>query len=294
MHIQGLLPQAELNYKKAVALFRQNNGTGNVGAAKALLRLGRLYLEWGKLREASNLVQRSRGMVGKTLPQPLLIAFLDTEATLLFQIGKFTDAGRKLTAALKIAEDAYGKDASETWVLLLHLGQVYSTIGDYPSAEAVLNRCLASKEKTSGSDPVDRAIIMSSLAGLYTKQRKYAEAESFALKALDASSASCGATPIACAQVRSVLGDYYVTKNQWGTAERQFETALRLRQKTLGDHPLVANSLASLSRVLLKLKRKKEAKIYAAQASRILSNHRSEMLDRINTIDVRTLRGDHR
>jgi tetratricopeptide (TPR) repeat protein len=212
----------------------------------------------------------------------------------LFQTGKVSAAERKWTAALKIAEHNYGENVTEYSSLLMHLGQMYLLIGKYPSAETMLQRCLAAAEKTSGSNSVDRAIVMSSLAQAYTKQRKFAEAEPLVLKSVEASNVNCSAVPIPCAFIRSNLGDYYMTKGQWATAQHEFEQSLKLRADTLGEHPLVADSLISLSRALRKLKRKKEAKIYEARANQILTSQRNPAYDLGNTIDVRAFQGNDR
>jgi tetratricopeptide (TPR) repeat protein len=178
--------------------------------------------------------------------------------------------------------------------MLLHLGQMYSLLGEYSAAETMLQRSLAAKEKTSGSDPVDRAIIMSTLAEVYTKHRKLAEAEPLVLKSVEASNTSCSEAPISCAFIRSNLGDYYMAKGQWATAELEFERALKLRESTDGEHPLVADSLLSLSRALRKLNRKKEAKTYQTRAGQILSSQRHPAYEASNTIDVRTFQANNR
>jgi tetratricopeptide (TPR) repeat protein len=156
----------------------------------------------------------------------------------------------------------------------------------------MLQRSLAANEKTSGSDPVDRAIVMSTLAEVYTKHGKLAEAEPLVLKSVEASNASCNEAPIACAFVRSNLGGYYMTKGQWGAAEIEFERAWKLREDTLGEHPLVADSLTSLSRALRKLNRKKEAKTYETRASQILSSQKNPAYDSRNIVDVRTFQAN--
>lgn len=296
LQVQGSFSEAEASYKKAVGLFTQHAGAENLGTAKALNLLGRLYIEWGKLPEASSLLRKARAIAEKGLPEddPKLIAFFDSEAFFLFQTGKFAAAEKKWMTALKIAEHTYGDNLKEYTGLLLHLGQMYSLTGDYPSAETMFQRCLAAGEKSSGSDPLDRAVIMSSLAQAYAKQRKLVEAEPLVLKSVEASNASCSALPTACAFIRSNLGDYYMAKGQWATAELEFERALKLREGIFGEHPLVADSLVSLSRALRKLKRKKEAKIYEAKAAQIFSSQINPLYDRGSTVDVRAFQANNR
>ena len=210
------------------------------------------------------------------------------------QTGKYREAERKWAIAVNIAEHAYGENEVKYGSLLLHLGQMYSLLGDYPAAETMLQRSLAAKEKTSGSDPVDRAVIMSSLALAYAKHRKLGEAEPLVLKSVEASKTGCSEAPTACAVIRSNLGRDYMATGQWAAAELEFERALRLREDTLGQHPLVADSLISLSRALRKLNRKKEARIYETRGTEILASQRNPAYDTNNIIDVRSFQANNK
>jgi Tfp pilus assembly protein PilF len=296
LQVQGSFSDAEIKYKKAVDLFTQHAGAEDLRTAKALDRLGRLYMEWAKFSEASTLLRKARATAEKNLPEdhPKLIAFFDSEAYFLCQTGKYREAEKKWAIALNIAERAYGENEVKYGSLLLHLGQMYSLLGNYPAAETMLQRSLAAKEKTSGSDPVDRAVIMSSLALAYAKHRKLAEAEPLVLKSVEASNTSCSEVPTACAFIRSNLGRYYMVTGHWAAAELEFERALQLREDTLGQHPMVADSLLSLSRALRKLNRKKEARIYETRATEILASQRNPAYDTNNTIDVRSFQANNR
>jgi tetratricopeptide (TPR) repeat protein len=158
----------------------------------------------------------------------------------------------------------------------------------------MFRRGVAAEAKSSGSDPVDRAVFLSSLASVYTKQRKLTEAGPLILQSAEAIKSSCSASPIPCALVRSNVGAYYMTKSQWGMAQVEFEQALKLREETFGEHPLIADSLMALSRALRKVNRKTEAKIYEARAAQILSSHKNPLYDGRNTIDVRAFQAANR
>jgi uncharacterized protein HemY len=132
MQIQGLYSEAETNYKRAIGLLTQYAGIENWRTAKAVSVLGRLYVQVGKLTEASSLLQKARAIVDKSLAQddPLLMMFYDSEAYLLCQAGKFKEAEKTWMTALNIAEHAYGENQIQYAFLLLHLGQMYLLIGD--------------------------------------------------------------------------------------------------------------------------------------------------------------------
>jgi tetratricopeptide (TPR) repeat protein len=296
MQIQGRYSEAEINYKKGLDLLTQRAGVENWRTANALNRLGRLYLEQGKIQEASNMLPKARAIAEKTLPEdnPLLITFFDSEAYLLCQSRKFKEAEKNWMTALTIAERAYGGKGIEYSGLLLHIGQMYLIIGDYSAAETMLRRGLDAEKKIAGADPLEHAILVSSLALAYAKQRKLAEAEPLILESAETLKATCSASPIACAFARSNLGEYHMMKGQWKMAEGEFELALKLREDTLGEHPLVADSLMALSRAMRKVKRKREAKIYEARAAQIVSTQRNPLYDGRNTIDVRAFQAENR
>jgi tetratricopeptide (TPR) repeat protein len=212
----------------------------------------------------------------------------------LCQFGKFKEAEKNWMTALKIAEHTYGENGVEYASLLTHLGQMYSLIGDYPAAESMLRRAINAGGKIAGADPLERAILTSALGMAYAKQRKLAEAEPLILESLEVTKSNCNASPIACAFAHSNFGEYYMAKGQWASAKAEFELALTLREDTLGEHPLVADSLVSLSHALRKVKRGKEAKIYEARAAQILSSRRNPLYDGRNTIDVRAFQAANR
>ena len=108
-------------------------------------------------------------------------------------------------AALRIAEHAYGENGIQCGFLLLHLGQMYSLIGDYPAAESMLRRAVSIDETITGSDPVDRALLVSSLATVYVKQRKLEEAQPPMLESRETINSNCSASPMACSLIRSHL-----------------------------------------------------------------------------------------
>ena len=296
MQIQGRFSEAEINYRKGLDLLTQHAGVENWRTANALNRLGRLYLEQGKIQEAASMLPKARAIAEKALSEdnPLLITFFDSEAYLLCQSRKFKEAEKNWMTALTIAERAYGQKGIEYSGLLLHIGQMYSMIGDYPAAETMLRRGVDAEKQIAGADPLEHGILVSSLAVAYAKQQKLAEAEPLILESAETIKAHCGTSPMACAFARSNLGEYYMMKSQWKLAEGEFEQALKLREDTLGEHPLVADSLMALSRAMRKTKRKREAKIYEARAAQIVSTQRNPLYDGRNTIDVRAFQAENR
>src|SRR5579862_6352125 len=143
--VEGSLNAAESNYKKAVVLLASHAGSDDVRTAKALGGMGRVYAEWGRYEESDKLLRQARAIAEKGAPKTdaALIAILDSEAALLCQAHKFAEAEKCWLRALKIAGEDYGNSGLGYSALLLHLGQLYTAIRDYPAAESVLKRGLA-------------------------------------------------------------------------------------------------------------------------------------------------------
>ena len=97
LQIQGLFSEAEVSHKKTVGLLTQHAGAESWPTAKALNRLGRLYMEWGRFSEASSILRKARAIAEKSAPEdnPQLITLFDSEAYLLCQSGKFKEAEKK-------------------------------------------------------------------------------------------------------------------------------------------------------------------------------------------------------
>jgi tetratricopeptide (TPR) repeat protein len=205
---------------------------------------------------------------------------------MLCRNGHFAEAEKHWLRALKISQEAYGGDVQQYTAILTHLGELYAGIGQYESAEDVFKRSLAGYEKAGAPSSVTHAVIMSQLGNVYTRLKRYSEAEPLFSRSIDIVNEDPHSAPLGNALVLSRAGDFYMTRHEWVAAERQYRRALNLRERVLGDHPLVAASLASLSHALRKLSRKQEAKDDLARASQILAVQ-SEPVYTGETVDVR-------
>ena len=289
--VGGLLPTAETEYKKAIALLKHDGQSENPELAKALAGLGRVYGEWGRYGQATALLRRARAIAEKSLPanSPALVSLMDSEASLLTDAGRFAEAERCWLEALKISEQAYGSEGIMYSAILLHLGQLYSEIKDYKSAEKMLERGLAAERKMTGVDDMDRTIMTSALADVYRKDHKDAQAEPL-FEESARRLAHCENLPLACAAVRTYLGEHYMAKGQFTAAEAEYERALKIREDSLGEHPLVASSLGALSQAMRKLGKKKEAKLCQQRAEKIMSLPGNALYKDENTVDITAFR----
>jgi tetratricopeptide (TPR) repeat protein len=212
--------------------------------------------------------------------------FLDSEASVLCQRNRFREAEKDWLRALTIGEKAYGDDVQQYSAILTHLGELYSGLGDYESAAGLLKRSLAAYEQPGNRASISHAIIMSELANVYTKSKRYSQAEPLFSRSIEIVNRDQNLAPLGKALVLTRAGDYYMARHDWVAPEQQYRRALTLREAALGDHPLVAASLTSLSQALRKLARKKEAKDGLARADQTMAVQ-NEPLYSGETVDAR-------
>lgn len=289
--VGGSLPTAEAEYKKAIALLTHDGQQDSGAFTKALAGLGRVYGEWGRYDQATALLRKARAIAQKSLPpnSPALVSLMDSEAALLTDAGRFAAAEKVWLDALAISEQAYGAEGIMYSAVLLHLGQLYAEIKDYKSAERMLERGLAAERKMTGIDDMDRTIMTSALADVYRRDHKDTQAEPL-FEESARSLGHCENLPLACAAVRSYLADHYMDKHQFQAAQTEYEHALKIREETLGEHPLVASSLVALSQAMRKLGHKKEAKLCQERAEKIMALPGNAIFNDDNTVDVTAFR----
>lgn len=142
--LEGAFAGAETSYKKAIDAF-DLAGLNDKEEALALNGLGWLYTLWGKTGEADRFLQKAWNAAKKTLApdDPSLIRFLDSQASYLTMVGKYSEAEKLWTRALQIGDKAYVGEESRFGEVFLHLGQLYAVLQDYESAEKMFRRFLA-------------------------------------------------------------------------------------------------------------------------------------------------------
>jgi tetratricopeptide (TPR) repeat protein len=289
MQMQGAYTAAETNYNSALQIASPSNNLLN---AEALNRLGRLYLQTGRFTDASGLLQRGRVLAEKALPadDSRLTIFFDSEAYLLFEAGRYSEAEKEWLKALNLGNE-FGRRDLDRLIVLMHLGVMYYFVGNLNAAEVILTRCLRANEKVVGGDPLDKDLILSTLAATLAKEKKTDEADRIYKDFPQLSDSACNSSPVVCSAMQSNLGDYHVARHQWHQAEANFRKALRVREKALGRTATgLGNCLLSLSQVLRKLKRKKEAKVLEARAAALAVVDRDLTYHTNQTVDVRSFR----
>ena len=291
LQIEGEFPEAEADYKNALALFNEAAGPSDFHTAFTMNSMAWLYTLWGRTEQAGQYIEKADEAAKKTLPadSPEFIRFFDVRASFLSSTGKYSEAERAWQQALQIGEKVYPHNEDKYDEVLLHFGQLQSIIGEYKSAEDMLQRFLAVKKPLAGSDVAIRAVATAELARMYAQQHKYNDAEPLFSKSVQMIDSEPRQVPIANSLIRTYFGDYYMARSKWTEAEAQYRAALQLRQAMLGENaPDVALSMFALSKALTKLHKKDEAKEYQSRAASIIAAQKNAFFS-ADTIDVRAL-----
>lgn len=291
MQLQGAFSAAESALKKAVALLNKYAGPSDLRTARAWSALAWCYTSLERFDEATEAMRKARTAADKAVPanSPAFIQILDSQASLLSRTGRYADAQRAWTQAIEIAERAVGKDSPEYDYPLLHLAQTDSAIGDYESAQKLFERFLAIERRVVPQGSIPQAVTMAQLGKVYVRLGEYPNAESLLIKSVYLMDTIPDKVPLAYAEVLSYLGNYWAAQRRWSDAENPYRGALEMRQQVLGNNHLVAQSMASLSEVLEKLKRKDEAKKLKTQAEEIMAAQRSAFYNH-DTVDITAFR----
>ena len=95
------------------------------------------------------------------------IPFLDYHAEWLMQVGRYTDAEKVWREAAAIGERALGEATSSYDVVWLHLGHLYSSVGEYKEAQEALERFLSIEGKVMPRGSLAQGVALGELGNTY-------------------------------------------------------------------------------------------------------------------------------
>ena len=138
--------------------------------------------------------------------------------------------------------------------ILVNLGTLKLSDGEYSTAESLFQRALAIREKTLGREHPTVASILSSLGMLDYLRHNNSNAESLYKRAISAWDKASQTQTFDYAQTLQNLGVLYFDLGKYDEAGALFDRAATIKEHLLGkDHPRVADALikaagASLAR----------------------------------------------
>ncbi|MEM1053960.1 MAG: serine/threonine-protein kinase [Bacteroidota bacterium] len=199
------------------------------------------------------LVQRGAEAVDGLADQPVLQARMATLLSHLY--GQLGDYDRAFTYAERSValHDSLRLATAQTGEAHSALGNAYNFRGEYAEAEAQYRRALALAEVTHETGHPNIAQAVNNLAYVLPdvdRENAIIEAISLGRRALSLYINAFGEDHLDVAQAHNNLGAYLYSNDQNEEAATHYARALAIREESLGDHPLVANTQSNLANLL--------------------------------------------
>ena len=242
---QRLIPHA--NYVR-----HGNWSSDNLAVLGALLGLGNLYKDQGKLKDAEEMYNQALAGYEKALGPDHMSTLdaLDNLGSLYRDQDRLWEAEKISQRALSGREKALGLDHTSTLDTVNNLGLLYSKQGRLKEAEEMYQRALAGKEKTLGPDHTSTLQTVNNLGLLYSDLGKLNEAEEMYQQALAGREKALGPDHTSTLQTLNNLGLLYADQGKLQEAEEMYQQALAGTEKALGpDHTSTLNTVNNLGRL---------------------------------------------
>jgi tetratricopeptide (TPR) repeat protein len=254
--------EAELLYRRALAIYEAAYGSDDPWVAATLNHLGWLLFTLSRYEEAELLYRRAlainEGAYG--LDHHEVAQTLNKLAIMLKTLSRSEEAEPLYRRALAIFEATYGPDHPEVATTLNNLSILLRTLSRSEEAEPLCRRALAINEVAYGPDHPSVASTLNTLASLLDFFARSEEVEPLYRRALAIREAAYGPDhPVVATNLNS-LGGELETLGRYEEAEPLYRRALAINEAAYGpDHPHVATTLGSLGWLLETLGRYEEA-----------------------------------
>jgi tetratricopeptide (TPR) repeat protein len=206
----------------------------------AILLLGLLYADQGRLGEAEQMYERAlRGYEEALGPNHTsTLATVSNLGNLYKNQGKLGEAEQMYERALRGYEEALGPSHTSTLATVGNLGNLYKNQGKLGEAEQMHERALRGREEALGPNHTSTLATVSNLGNLYRNQGKLGEAEQMYERALQgyekALNHEAFQTYKPALDTLEEMGDLYARKGEREKAQAMYQRALAGWQARLG------------------------------------------------------------
>ncbi|KAH6985405.1 hypothetical protein EDB80DRAFT_224855 [Ilyonectria destructans] len=204
----------------------------------ALHRLGNLYSDQGKFKEAEEMYERALQGKEKALGphHTSTLRTVNNLGNLYLGQGRFKEAEEMYKRALDGKEKALGPYHTLTLDTVNNLGILYLGQGRFKEAEEMYKRALEGNEKALGPHHTSTLRTVNNLGLLYSGQGKFKGAEEMYKRALEGREKALGPHHISTLRTVNNLGNLYRDQGRFKKAEEMYERALEGYEKALRPH----------------------------------------------------------
>jgi serine/threonine-protein kinase len=261
---QGKYPQAELYFRRALELRRQQLGSDHPRVATGMKNLASVLAEEGKYREAKDLYRETLALQRRLLGDrhSEVAGTLGDLGFLLYDQGELASAERYLREAISIRRLTTGGALhAELGTNLSNLGKVLRKEGKLGESEAATREAIGILRAALGNGHSYVAYALSDLGGVLVEQQRFGEAERSYLEALDiAQKSPDGKMDPSVGLLFQNYALCLAAQGDFAQAERQMRQALETFRRNLpAGHRWTAEAESRLGGFLGELDRTAEA-----------------------------------
>jgi tetratricopeptide (TPR) repeat protein len=236
-----------------------------------------------KTREAINILEATNDPAHR----PLLYAALANLANLRFDAMDFPEAELLQNKALKLSEDLYGAESSETANAYTSLAKVKLAQGNASKAKEILETSIPILERDLGRDHVDVAYAKEVKADVLLQLKEYSAALSVINESVENHKSRFGSDSSNIADALARRADILVGMGDFASAERDAVEAEKLLTEQLGaKHSRVYLAKFERSFIYLNQKRYAEAENLALEVFNYYERKGGNPLMTFNTLGV--------
>jgi eukaryotic-like serine/threonine-protein kinase len=260
-------------YEQVLTLFKEIYGDSHTEVAMVLSGYGEAKL-WASDYASALPPLRQAFNIYKSVPETH-IDRLTTERILgvvLLETGYMSEAQELLEHNVKVSQQTFGTDASQTTVALLYLALLQEKKNNLVEAEKLMRQGLTNSLDSYGDRHFLTASTRVPLATILWRQNKLIESEQQVRLALNAYHSNLPADHLHIATAEHLLSEIYISTHKLNAAQQQLlETIERL--KRLHAAPWrIARSESALGYVLFKLRQYDQAQPLLERGANILSH----------------------
>ncbi len=259
---------AEEFYKKADTVAKKYL---TPGSSIVLVNLGSLYRAMGRYDEARRYLVEAQVLAEQRFgPESIHVASALDHLCLLQRDEEDYDlAVRTCERALAIRKKVNGEDSAAYLNTLGNAADVWVKQGKMIQAGRAYEEVLKRAQAQYGEDSPKLVRAYNDMGAYLHQNGHLKEAETYLQKALTLLKQSSGAEPLREAAIRGNLANVYRDRKQYKAALREYQSALSLQRKLLGDnHVTVVHTLVDMGVLYHRQGKRREAQRYYQQALR--------------------------
>lgn len=283
----GKYAEAEVSYKKTIAIYKFLNKTNHPDYTNPLNNLGELYRTMGRMQEAVNAFEEVIDIREKLLGRnhPNYANALNNLALVEFSLFKYQDAEKHLLECKDIYKNVFGEKHKFYANCLNNLASTYKAEGNIEKAQETYLECLKIAKETVGEESDKYAIYLGGLAGTYRAMKKYDKAIEYALKSMEILKNKLGENHYDYIESEYNLAETFREAKNYSEAEKHYLISIKgyllliekyfpslsEKEKTLFYYT-VANSFETFNSFVIQMKQEFPTKDFDILVSRMYDN----------------------